>query len=754
MGWPIESDYFDAIQNPKFCFDDPELKTGQVTTNALGLPKSITGAFASVYQLKCPNGRKWAVRCFLREIADQQVRYGAISQKLQAIKLPYTVGFEFLPRGIVRNGAWYPILKMEWLEGVPLDRYVESNLSNPQILQSLAKQWIAMTSTLRESKIAHGDLQHGNILVCNGNLKLIDYDGMYVPQLKWMHSNEQGHPNYQHPRRGGSDFNENLDNFSAWLIFISLSTFAIEPRLWRSLGCGDEHLLFRRADLERPASSKVFRALDTSGKPQLQSLAAHLRTLLCLPLKDIPALDGLPVHPTSRSVVGGRPDWLEDHVPEEKLETLQQQPPVPKPMVTGADWIFDHLVNEPPPLPVLSVMSVASERIVLVLGCSIVSSIALYTAASYSFLLALIMIIGEVAASLGFLRYRFRGLSIVEDSKKLFAKIAEGHRSISQIENAIQTVNGERSRVIEPLADLDHRYRTVPQRLAHTLQSIRRTLDQSLSDLSVSRSAVDQTEFEALRRLEASSQKIRADLLMQRNNLRAGEQNELSSALADLRKTHVWKYLQMHDIRAASIPGIGPKLINELGEHGILTAAGIDSRVYSVRGIGQAKAMSLIGWRKQIEWEAGRTMPQELAAYETTVIKSKYSRQMQDLERRIAESGEAQIREYNAIGDSYMSERHKLIQQEESLRQKAERDSEEARAKYKLEKDQLAQRFRSEEAKANAVRKDLDAKLAELSHSVFKKRAEIHQLQREYQRYQGVTFSAYLRKVCGIRRAA
>jgi hypothetical protein len=29
MGWPTPQDYNEAIQNPRICFDDPELKSGQ-----------------------------------------------------------------------------------------------------------------------------------------------------------------------------------------------------------------------------------------------------------------------------------------------------------------------------------------------------------------------------------------------------------------------------------------------------------------------------------------------------------------------------------------------------------------------------------------------------------------------------------------------------------------------------------------------------------------------------------------------------
>src|SRR5579871_2880557 len=110
MPWPTLTDYNEAIQNPQANFQDPELRAGEVETNALGLPRPISGGFATVYRLK-QGHREWAVRCFQREFADQQRRYDAISRHLGAARLRYTVGFEFLTQGIRVAGAWFPILK-------------------------------------------------------------------------------------------------------------------------------------------------------------------------------------------------------------------------------------------------------------------------------------------------------------------------------------------------------------------------------------------------------------------------------------------------------------------------------------------------------------------------------------------------------------------------------------------------------------------------------------------------------------------
>src|SRR5262245_38016579 len=171
MPWPTPQDYNEAIQTPQLSFSDPELKAGKPELTPLGLPRPITGGFASVYRMQCRQ-RDWAVRCFLREFADQQQRYEATSKHLAAAKLPYTVGFHFLPQGIKVKGHWYPILKMEWVQGELLNDYIKRNLRDSAALANLASRWATMVNALQRATVAHGDLQHGNILVVNGELRL------------------------------------------------------------------------------------------------------------------------------------------------------------------------------------------------------------------------------------------------------------------------------------------------------------------------------------------------------------------------------------------------------------------------------------------------------------------------------------------------------------------------------------------------------------------------------------------------------
>ena len=290
MPWPTPQDYNEAVQSPKIVFADGELKKAVPETTKLGLPKAITGNFACVYRFA--RGKKeWAVRCFHRRYAGRRDRYAQISRALADLRLPYTVPFEYLHQGIRIRGQWYPILKMEWVRGPLLTSYIEKNLTNLKAMKALAGKWKGMILALQNSGIAHGDLQHGNVLIVGGEIRLVDYDGMYVPALAGFRSNEIGHPNYQHPRRMASHYGPHLDNFSAWVVYISLVALASDPTLWEKTTRGDEALIFRKKDFDYPAQSRAFALLKLSSDARVRALAKRFQKLLRSPLSQVPSLD-------------------------------------------------------------------------------------------------------------------------------------------------------------------------------------------------------------------------------------------------------------------------------------------------------------------------------------------------------------------------------------------------------------------------------------------------------------------------------
>jgi hypothetical protein len=292
--WPTPQDYNEALQNPRIAFAREELQVATVEQNELGLPKPTTGAFASVYRLR-RSANTWAIRCFLGNIADRAVRYEKLTEFIMNDSLPYTVPFEFIQRGINITGHWHPIVKMDWVPGVTLDVGVQSLRSAPQQLDNLAARFLRMCHDLRDAGVAHGDLQHGNILIHSGELFLVDYDGMFVPALDGMHSNELGHPSYQHPARTADKFGVNTDNFSSWLIYASLRILALDTTLIDTLNAGIDQLLFTRSDLLNPQRSKTFFVLENHQDELIVSWAQSIRFLLSLRLDQVPELSPHPL---------------------------------------------------------------------------------------------------------------------------------------------------------------------------------------------------------------------------------------------------------------------------------------------------------------------------------------------------------------------------------------------------------------------------------------------------------------------------
>src|SRR6266498_836531 len=271
MAWPTPQDYNEAVQNPRLAFTDPDLRNGQPELNPLGLPRPISGNFACVYKIQS-GGRRWAARCFISEVSDQQRRYEAISTYLTRAALPYTVPFTYLSEGIKVQGRNYPLLKMQWVQGESLNAFVARSIGSPNTLLSLSKIWSRMMAELETANLAHGDLQHGNIVVVGDQLRLIDYDGMFVPSLSGKQSNELGHRNYQLPTRTAWDYGAYLDNFSAWVIYVSLVALAVHPELWNAHRGGDECLILRKEDFLRPEGSAILRDLSASPNSQLRCL--------------------------------------------------------------------------------------------------------------------------------------------------------------------------------------------------------------------------------------------------------------------------------------------------------------------------------------------------------------------------------------------------------------------------------------------------------------------------------------------------
>ncbi len=315
MSWPSPQDYNEALQNPKYCFSDPELASGTTELDQLGLPRPRTGMFACVYKVHA-NARDWDVRCFLQSKPELVRRYIDIKHEFERCsrKLNCLVQFNFEEEGIRVAGAGFPVLKMEWCQGEQLNYWLAKNLRNKSLIEEFLESWRNTMLALKDCGIAHGDLQHGNILLDNNQIKLVDYDGIYIPAFKGLESAELGHRNYQHPGRTEKHFGPYLDNFSAWLIYLSVVIAACDRHIWQDFEGGDECLLFRRQDLEDPSKSELFHVLEHHYNPQIRESSRIIRYLLSIAPEQVPGLEKAIEVPSDlpelTGIIRDVPEWL------------------------------------------------------------------------------------------------------------------------------------------------------------------------------------------------------------------------------------------------------------------------------------------------------------------------------------------------------------------------------------------------------------------------------------------------------------
>jgi len=288
MAYPQITEYLEAVQHPAQAFIDPDLKQGAVAENNLGLPLVMSGGFALTYAVTTPR-RKCAVRCFHREIPAIQQKYEAISKKLKSLANGCFVDFDFQQSGISVRHRIFPIVRMDWVEGDTLGVWLDKHFDDPRALAKARGDFADIARFLERKGIAHGDIQNGNVMVTKGEIKLIDYDGMFVPGLRPDDASETGHKHFQHPDRKVSSFGPKMDRFSFIALDLSLQAVVADKSLYRTFREGGETIIFKANDFADPSNSEIFRRL--LAMPKLKEQARNFAAICEAPLAAVPTID-------------------------------------------------------------------------------------------------------------------------------------------------------------------------------------------------------------------------------------------------------------------------------------------------------------------------------------------------------------------------------------------------------------------------------------------------------------------------------
>lgn len=758
--WPTPQDYQEAIQNPGTAFDDPELRTGEAERDALGLPKPRGGAFATVYKFKS-GGRQWAVRCFLRQVNDQDDRYQAISDALERAKLPYTVPFAYVPNGVRVQKTWYPILQMEWVQGEPLDKYVSKNLNSPERLIALARDWVTMLRDLEVAGIAHGDLQHGNVLVRDGVIKLVDYDGMFVPSLKGRGSNETGHRNYQHPGRTASDFDGRLDAFSGWVVYVSLIALSLQPELWAQFHGGDECLLFRRADFDDPVASKLFKTLEDHPEGTLGDLARLLHRLTYEPLSRIPVLDGGSIQITlPKSIVEtspsqkASPGWLDDHVTRHANQV--QKPAVAaaaEPQQIEASWIFDFLrPTNPDPVPQFH-GGFLGQRLTAI--ASILSVLATPVSAGWLVTMLVLGIACLVTGGTWWLGYWREAANI--RARTLRVELATAQRMAAVARQALIPINQKmqagRQCLSAETAEQNRRIAVIASSEQAELTSIASRYQSQLADIRRRKTDVKFREDTETHRLKNGLGNQFALLQQRIASSPSEEKSELDKLLNEFQEQYVRSRLSTIDMSEEIMEGVGHVLKGKLRAVGVRTAADISyASVLRAPGVGKTRADQLVRWHDILAAKARRSAPQKLPSHEEDAIRVRYrvQRTYWELERdklqRQLKDAEAAMR--TRFGD----ERHTLETTEIAISKAWKTEETGVASRHNTDRLRVtaegASRRSQIQAEIDSARLSLEQADRELSSAQWKQ----SKLERDSRRFEEVTFVAYVSIVIFLRR--
>ena len=248
MIYPSVRQYREAIADSQDNLSELNFLTPVM--DSTGKPYMITGGFAVVFKMQDDEGNLFALKCFTKEQKGREEAYKKIASELDYDDSGYMTDFKYYEKELFVDcgdtTVEAPLVFMDWVEGVTLDKYL--NEGTPDMPQ-LVYRFSLLTRWLLNATFAHGDIKPDNIIVTpQGKLVLVDYDSMFVPSMAGEEARDQGTPGYSHPLRSTMPFDKHIDDFPLMLILFSLKAIAIDP----SLKASGDRIVFSADDLANP----------------------------------------------------------------------------------------------------------------------------------------------------------------------------------------------------------------------------------------------------------------------------------------------------------------------------------------------------------------------------------------------------------------------------------------------------------------------------------------------------------------------
>ncbi len=266
MNYPLLSEYVESIRSAEDNL--AELNHLHPVLDASGDPVMTGGNFAVVFKMQDKNtGKYYALKCFTREQEGRAESYKLIAEELEFVNTAYFTHFKYYDKELFVDCAnsdetEFPVVLMDWVEGLTLDKYVIRNKYDGYKLSSLTYNFYKFSDWLLSQPFAHGDLKPDNILVSSkGNLILVDYDGMFVPKMLGQSAREQGSPNYRIPYPINVSFNKSIDDFAITHILLSLRVYSLYPYMIQE---NRDFALFNHEEFSNISTSSTYQEILSS----------------------------------------------------------------------------------------------------------------------------------------------------------------------------------------------------------------------------------------------------------------------------------------------------------------------------------------------------------------------------------------------------------------------------------------------------------------------------------------------------------
>ena len=118
------------------------------------------GDCSVVFKLQDVNNmRLYAVKCFTQEQPRRAEHFQKIAERMERSSFPYLLRFRYLERELFvdttqSDEEYFPVLLMDWTEGITLDTYLKNHLHDCYALQLLSFRFCRMSAWLLSQPFA------------------------------------------------------------------------------------------------------------------------------------------------------------------------------------------------------------------------------------------------------------------------------------------------------------------------------------------------------------------------------------------------------------------------------------------------------------------------------------------------------------------------------------------------------------------------------------------------------------------------